>query len=68
MNVRISRYLFQVVWWGWRWNVGYWRWPPADVRQEIDKATPGRGATFGFHGVYIGPVEFRFHPDNRTAT
>lgn len=65
MNIHIGKRLFQVVWWGWRWNVGYWRWPPLETRQDIDRVTPGTGMKFGFHGLYIGPVEFRFHPQNR---
>lgn len=64
MNLQVGGKLFQVIWWGWRWNVGYWRWPNLRTQQDIERVT-GRKVKFGFYGLYIGPVEFRFHPHRR---
>lgn len=65
MNIHIGRWLFQVIWWEWRWNIGYWRWPPLETRKRGEAVLPGHWMNFGFHGLYIGPVEFRFHPNHK---
>ena len=50
---------FQIVWWGWYWRFGYWRWPNIEMRLEGEKASPGKWMNFGFHGLNLGPVEIR---------
>lgn len=62
MNIQFRGRLFQVIWWGVNWRVRYWRWPPLEERKRIEVFNPGEGSAFGFHGLLIGPVEFRFHP------
>jgi len=64
MNLKIGRKLFQIVWWGWQRPCGYWRWPPLETREIMEVRMPGKGMSFGFHGLHFGPIEFRYHPNH----
>lgn len=51
MNLQLGNRLFQVIWWGWRWNVGYWRWPPRRTRDDLGARTDYSPSSGGFNNL-----------------